>query len=90
MILQGFPRAALIGLALAGASDWLDGFVARKLGVNSVLGSYLDPLADKVSLFTAASIFWFFNLDNLDIIFWLWRKQVLIVKKNLKIFINPL
>jgi phosphatidylglycerophosphate synthase len=35
----------------------LDGFVARKLGVNSVLGSYLDPLADKVSLFTAASIF---------------------------------
>jgi cardiolipin synthase len=48
MILQGFPRAALIGLALAGASDWLDGFVARKLGVNSVLGSYLDPLADKV------------------------------------------
>jgi hypothetical protein len=57
MILQGFPRAALIGLALAGASDWLDGFVARKLGVNSVLGSYLDPLADKVSLFTTASIF---------------------------------
>ncbi len=47
----------------------LDGFVARKLGVNSVLGSYLDPLADKVSLFTAASIFLFFNLDNLDIIF---------------------
>jgi hypothetical protein len=69
MILQGFPRAALIGLALAGASDWLDGFVARKLGVNSVLGSYLDPLADKVSLFTAASIFWFFNPDKLDVIF---------------------
>jgi hypothetical protein len=23
MILQGFPRAALIGLALAGASDWV-------------------------------------------------------------------
>lgn len=26
----------------------LDGFVARKLGISSVLGSYLDPLADKV------------------------------------------
>jgi hypothetical protein len=48
MILQGFLRAALVGLALAGASDWLDGFVARKLGISSVLGSYLDPLADKV------------------------------------------
>lgn len=26
----------------------LDGFVARKMGINSVIGSYLDPLADKV------------------------------------------
>jgi phosphatidylglycerophosphate synthase len=29
-------------------SDWADGFAARRLGQASVLGSYLDPLADKV------------------------------------------
>jgi cardiolipin synthase len=27
----------------------LDGYMARRQGINSVLGSYLDPLADKVS-----------------------------------------
>jgi cardiolipin synthase len=30
------------------ASDWADGALARRLGQASVLGSYLDPLADKV------------------------------------------
>lgn len=29
-------------------TDWADGAAARALGQNSVLGSYLDPLADKV------------------------------------------
>lgn len=29
-------------------SDWADGAAARALGQNSALGSYLDPLADKV------------------------------------------
>lgn len=30
------------------ATDWLDGFLARRMGLQSVLGSYLDPLGDKV------------------------------------------
>lgn len=41
---------AVPGLIVSGATDWLDGHVARRNGdVNSnILGSYLDPLADKV------------------------------------------
>ena len=31
-----------------GWSDWLDGYVARRFDQQSTLGSYLDPLADKV------------------------------------------
>ena len=31
-----------------GLSDWADGYAAKRLGQSSVLGSYLDPLADKV------------------------------------------
>lgn len=27
----------------------LDGYMARRMKINSVVGSYLDPLADKVS-----------------------------------------
>ena len=48
MILHNLWGPAVISLAVAGASDWLDGYLARRLGQGSVLGSYLDPLADKV------------------------------------------
>ncbi|KAI8000827.1 hypothetical protein LOK49_LG09G01633 [Camellia lanceoleosa] len=48
MILHEMYIPAFVGLAISGATDWLDGYVARKMGINSVIGSYLDPLADKV------------------------------------------
>ena len=42
-----------LGLALlAGLTDWLDGFTARRLGITGKLGVILDPLADKVMLVT--------------------------------------
>ncbi|GJD06711.1 Cardiolipin synthase (CMP-forming), mitochondrial [Galdieria sulphuraria] len=41
-------EAASMGLAAAGVTDWLDGFLARKYRLSTVLGSYLDPLADKL------------------------------------------
>ncbi|HYT89242.1 MAG TPA: CDP-diacylglycerol--glycerol-3-phosphate 3-phosphatidyltransferase [Gemmataceae bacterium] len=34
--------------ALAAATDWLDGYLARKLQLGSTLGRNLDPLVDKV------------------------------------------
>jgi CDP-diacylglycerol--glycerol-3-phosphate 3-phosphatidyltransferase len=34
--------------ALAAATDWLDGYIARKQGIVSSLGRNLDPLVDKV------------------------------------------
>ena len=43
-------RAALIVVAIAGASDALDGFLARQCGWRSWLGGVLDPLADKLLL----------------------------------------
>ncbi len=43
-------RAALIVVAIAGASDALDGFLARQYGWRSWLGGVLDPLADKLLL----------------------------------------
>ena len=38
----------LPGIAIAALTDWLDGVAARKLNQHSVLGSYLDPIADKI------------------------------------------
>jgi len=39
---------AFLVFALAGISDWLDGFAARKLKAGSDFGRMLDPIADKV------------------------------------------
>ncbi|MBT5574291.1 CDP-diacylglycerol--glycerol-3-phosphate 3-phosphatidyltransferase [Alphaproteobacteria bacterium] len=35
---------------IAGATDWLDGYLARAMGIESHLGRILDPIADKVLL----------------------------------------
>jgi CDP-diacylglycerol--glycerol-3-phosphate 3-phosphatidyltransferase/cardiolipin synthase len=40
--------AACAAFALAGITDSLDGYYARKLGQTSRLGAFLDPVADKL------------------------------------------
>jgi cardiolipin synthase len=42
---------ALIVLLVAGASDWLDGFIARKFNQITQLGKLLDPAADRLYIF---------------------------------------
>lgn len=37
-------------LAVMGSTDWIDGFVARKLNQASKLGRMMDPVADRVAL----------------------------------------
>lgn len=44
---------ALTLFLLAALTDAVDGFLARRLGQHSVLGSYVDPLADKALLVVA-------------------------------------
>ena len=50
LILHGFMTAAFWLFVAAGVSDAVDGYLAKRLGLTSVLGSYLDPIADKVLL----------------------------------------
>ncbi|MDX1608766.1 MAG: CDP-diacylglycerol--glycerol-3-phosphate 3-phosphatidyltransferase [Halofilum sp. (in: g-proteobacteria)] len=40
--------AAALAFALAGLTDWLDGYLARRLDQHSPFGAFLDPVADKV------------------------------------------
>ncbi|MFL5107833.1 MAG: CDP-alcohol phosphatidyltransferase family protein [Xanthobacteraceae bacterium] len=50
---------AFILFLVAGISDAVDGFLAKRFGMTSEFGSYLDPLADKaliVSIYVALGI----------------------------------
>lgn len=53
---------ALCGCFVASASDLIDGWIARTFSMNTVLGSYLDPLADKTLVNTVAVSLWYVEL----------------------------
>ncbi|MDD9944414.1 MAG: CDP-diacylglycerol--glycerol-3-phosphate 3-phosphatidyltransferase [Myxococcales bacterium] len=44
---------ATIVYSLAAITDFVDGFLARRMGLTSLLGKYLDPLADKLIVLAA-------------------------------------
>jgi CDP-diacylglycerol---glycerol-3-phosphate 3-phosphatidyltransferase len=39
--------------AIAAITDWLDGFVARKMHITTKFGAFLDPVADKIMVAVA-------------------------------------
>ena len=51
-LVDGHYGVALVLFVLAGMSDGLDGLLARALKQQTVLGQYLDPIADKMLLST--------------------------------------
>lgn len=58
-ITAGAMLLAFTLFLLAGISDAVDGFLAKRFGMTSELGAYLDPLADKaliVSIYVALGI----------------------------------
>lgn len=61
-LLRGEYDLSLWLFIVAGVSDALDGAIARLARVQSVLGTYLDPLADKLLL---VSVYWALSTQGL-------------------------
>lgn len=56
LYLKGYVLWAVIVLAISGLSDFFDGKIARKFNQVSNLGKMLDPIADKLTIFTLAIV----------------------------------
>ena len=57
LAIKNYYLIALVLFFIAGVTDYLDGFLARKYKATSQIGEILDPLADKILI-----IFLFFGL----------------------------
>ena len=75
---QGTPRAcvyAALVYSLAAITDALDGWLARRQGLVSLLGKFLDPLADK--LIVAATLVWLVAMGRIAP----WAVSLLIIRE---------
>ena len=55
LLYYGYSKSALAVFVVAGVSDGIDGFLARRFNQQSELGTIIDPIADKM-LMTVAFI----------------------------------
>lgn len=73
------PASAAI-FALAGITDWLDGYLARRLDQESPFGAFLDPVADKLMV-AAALVMLVDKHDSL----WLSLSAIVIIGREIAI-----
>lgn len=75
---------ALVVLAVAGASDWLDGVIARKFNQITELGKVLDPAADRLYIF--ATLIGLTINGNIP----LWLAVVIIARDVMLLLVYPM
>ncbi len=75
--IQNTQESKLIGtiiFIIASATDWYDGYVARKFNVITRWGQFMDPLADKILISSALCVFAY-----LGYIYW-WMVIVIVLR----------
>mgnify|MGYP000872838912 CR=1 FL=1 len=73
---------------LAGASDVLDGYIARKYDLTSKLGAVLDPLADKMMSFAVLISFTISGFIPLWVLYILMLKEIVMIFGGLFLYLR--
>ena len=76
--------AASTVFGFAGLTDWADGYYARKLGLESRFGAFLDPVADKLIVATALILI-VEREGSGDISFWITMAAMIIIGREIVI-----
>ncbi len=59
---QYLPTAAFFIYVVAGATDWFDGYIARKQNIVTTFGKFMDALSDKIMVVTMFMTLFAMNL----------------------------
>jgi len=84
MLLQQMFVAAIVILAISGMTDFLDGYLARKLNQITKLGKVLDPVADRLYIFATL-----LGLSATGMVPW-WLTGLVILRDILMLFSLPI
>jgi cardiolipin synthase len=79
LIMSGAWFEAFAIFLIAGLSDALDGFLAKRFGLSSRLGSYLDPVADKALLVSTFITLAVMNAVSTPLVLLIVSRDVMIV-----------
>lgn len=89
LMVQGYMVWAFWLFVAAGVTDAVDGALARLLKARSVLGAYLDPLADKALLVSIYVVFgWLGHLDSWLVIMIVFRDFLILGGAILMLFLS--
>ena len=83
LLISGRGKAALLVFAVCGATDVLDGLLARWLRQRTLAGTLLDPIADKLLMATAFIVLSYVHIAPL-------RLTVMVISRDIIILVGSL
>ncbi len=83
LLISGRGKAALLVFAICGATDALDGVLARWLRQRTLVGTLLDPIADKLLMATAFIVLAYVNIVPL-------RLAVMVISRDIFILVGSM
>ena len=81
LLISGKGKAALLVFAVCGATDALDGLLARWLKQRTLVGALLDPIADKLLMATAFIVLAYVHIVPL-------RLVIMVISRDLFILVG--